>query len=200
MVPPGYRLPLSLRTSAHAGVAIRSPCIVSQFVPFPRRNGLPRRCAPRNDRWWTYPCCAKRSFSVMPSQSDKHFSLLYIRLDYCTSENEKNGWTGPEGWEKHIKGTCLFRNENSDLGFANRREMWYAFPKGGTGMAITEADYLHVHQGESTYLLLRSPTHFHLVRVDAGLTEPVMKRLLRMYPCGFCGCIPAATTGCGSWG
>lgn len=51
-------------------------------------------------------------------------------------------------------------------------------------MAITEADYLHVHQGESTYLLLRGSTHFHLVRVDAGLTEPVMKRLLRMYPCG----------------
>ena len=70
MVPPGYRLPLSLRTGAHAGVAIRSPCNMSQFVPFPRRNGLPRRCAPRNDRWWTYPCPLNDHFSEL-SQNTK---------------------------------------------------------------------------------------------------------------------------------
>ena len=33
MVPPGYRLPLSLRTSAHAGVAIRFPLLRPVSVP-----------------------------------------------------------------------------------------------------------------------------------------------------------------------
>lgn len=50
-------------------------------------------------------------------------------------------------------------------------------------MAITESDYLHVHSSESTYLLLKSPSHFHLIRVDVNLTESVMNRLLRIYPC-----------------
>ena len=63
MVPPGYRLPLSLRTSAHAGVAIRFSLGTVRILIRCKGNGLPRRCAPRNDRWWTYPCCAKRSFT-----------------------------------------------------------------------------------------------------------------------------------------
>lgn len=50
-------------------------------------------------------------------------------------------------------------------------------------MAITESDYLHIHKGESTYLLLQSPTHFHLIRIDAQLTESRMMRLLQIYPC-----------------
>lgn len=50
-------------------------------------------------------------------------------------------------------------------------------------MAITEFDYLHVHKGESTYLLLRSPAHFHLIRVDANLTGSALNRLMRLYPC-----------------
>lgn len=50
-------------------------------------------------------------------------------------------------------------------------------------MAITESDYLHIHEGESSFLLLHSPTHFHLIRIDAALSESRMARLLRIYPC-----------------
>lgn len=50
-------------------------------------------------------------------------------------------------------------------------------------MAITESDYLHVCKGDSSFLLLRSPTHFHLVRIDHNLPETKMERLLRRYPC-----------------
>lgn len=51
-------------------------------------------------------------------------------------------------------------------------------------MAITEQDYLHICNGEQSYLLLKSITHFHLVRVDSNLSESKMSRLLRIYPCG----------------
>ena len=50
-------------------------------------------------------------------------------------------------------------------------------------MAITESDYLHIHKGNSSFLLLRNATHFHLVRIDADLSEAKMARLLRIYPC-----------------
>ena len=50
-------------------------------------------------------------------------------------------------------------------------------------MAITESDYLHIHKGTSSYLLLRNATHFHLIRMDANLSESKMERLLRLYPC-----------------
>ena len=50
-------------------------------------------------------------------------------------------------------------------------------------MAITESDYLHIHKNESSYLLLRNDTHFHLIRIDASLTEARMTQLLRLYPC-----------------
>ena len=50
-------------------------------------------------------------------------------------------------------------------------------------MAITEFDYLHIHKGDSYFILLRSPTHFHLIRIDADLSEFKMERLLRIYPC-----------------
>ena len=49
---PTIKLPLSLRTSAHTGVAIRNPCgALHRPVPLgPEKNGLPRRlAAPRND-------------------------------------------------------------------------------------------------------------------------------------------------------
>lgn len=50
-------------------------------------------------------------------------------------------------------------------------------------MAITGSDYLHIHKGDASYILLRSPTHFHLIRIDADLSESKMERLLRIYPC-----------------
>lgn len=50
-------------------------------------------------------------------------------------------------------------------------------------MAISESDYLHIHKGDSSFLLLRNSTHFHLVRIDASLSESRMMRLLRIYPC-----------------
>ena len=78
----GYVYHLSLRASAHTGAAIRSPCNMSQFVPFPRRNGLPRRCAPRNDRWWTYPCCAKRSF-IRCTRQGLNAGIRDIRTTKC---------------------------------------------------------------------------------------------------------------------
>ena len=49
-------------------------------------------------------------------------------------------------------------------------------------MAITELDYLHIHKGDSSFILLRNPTHFHLIRIDADLSESRMERLLRIYP------------------
>ena len=53
----------------------------------------------------------------------------------------------------------------------------------GENMAITENDYLQIFKGEQAYLLLKSDSHFHLVRVDASLSESKMNRLLRIYPC-----------------
>ena len=50
-------------------------------------------------------------------------------------------------------------------------------------MAITDENYLHVHKGNSSYILLRGHSHFHLIRVDASLTESKMAKLLRKYPC-----------------
>lgn len=50
-------------------------------------------------------------------------------------------------------------------------------------MAISESDYLHIRKGDSSFLLLRNSTHFHLVRIDASLSESRMMRLLRIYPC-----------------
>lgn len=50
-------------------------------------------------------------------------------------------------------------------------------------MAITGEDFLHIQKGASTYLLLRSPSHFHLIREDASLTESKLSKLLRVYPC-----------------
>ena len=50
-------------------------------------------------------------------------------------------------------------------------------------MAITESDYLRIHKGDSSFILLRNPTHFHLIRIDADLSESRMERLLRIYPC-----------------
>ena len=49
-------------------------------------------------------------------------------------------------------------------------------------MAIPESEYLHIRKGASSYLLLRSATHFHLIRKDANLSESKMERLLRLYP------------------
>ena len=50
-------------------------------------------------------------------------------------------------------------------------------------MAIAESDCLHIHKGGASYLLLRSTTHFHLIRMDTDLSEARMARLLRIYPC-----------------
>ena len=50
-------------------------------------------------------------------------------------------------------------------------------------MAVTEADYLHIRKGESSFLLLQCSTHFHLVRIDVGLSEAKLAKLLRIYPC-----------------
>lgn len=51
-------------------------------------------------------------------------------------------------------------------------------------MISNDECYLHVHKGDSSYLLLRGPSHFHLIRVDSSLSESKFKKLLRMYPCG----------------
>ena len=50
-------------------------------------------------------------------------------------------------------------------------------------MAITEKDYLLVERAGNTYMLLKSPTRFHLVRTD-GLSVNRKNRLMRLYPCG----------------
>lgn len=50
-------------------------------------------------------------------------------------------------------------------------------------MAITESDFLHIHKGESSYILLRGTNHFHLIRIDADLSESKMNRLMKIYPC-----------------
>ncbi len=50
-------------------------------------------------------------------------------------------------------------------------------------MAITESDYLHICKEEVSYLLLRSSTHFYLIKEDATLTGSTYKRLLRIFPC-----------------
>lgn len=51
-------------------------------------------------------------------------------------------------------------------------------------MAITESDYLRIRKEKTPYLLLRGPSHFHLIRADAGLTAGKLAKLLRLYPCG----------------
>ena len=53
-------------------------------------------------------------------------------------------------------------------------------------MAVTESDYLHIRSGEASFLLLRCSTHFHTVRIDAGLSEAKLAKLLRIYPCENC--------------
>ena len=50
-------------------------------------------------------------------------------------------------------------------------------------MAITESEFLHIHKGESSYILLRGANHFHFIRTDADLSEAKMKRLMKIYPC-----------------
>lgn len=50
-------------------------------------------------------------------------------------------------------------------------------------MAITEKNYLHIHQGHNSYLLLRGPHHYHLVLINVTLAEGGMEKLLRIYPC-----------------
>ena len=50
-------------------------------------------------------------------------------------------------------------------------------------MPITESDYLHIRKEASSFLLLRSSTHFHLIRIDSNLSESKTARLLRLYPC-----------------
>lgn len=51
-------------------------------------------------------------------------------------------------------------------------------------MAITENDILRITIKDTPYLLLRSPTHFHLIQVNSELTDKRFMRLLRIYPCG----------------
>ena len=60
----------------------------------------------------------------------------------------------------------------------------YAAEKGGGHMAITEKDILRITMKDTPYLLLRSPTHFHLIQVNSELTDKRFMRLLRIYPCG----------------
>lgn len=48
---------------------------------------------------------------------------------------------------------------------------------------MAQNDYLQIRKGEQEYLLLKSDSHFHLIRVDSSLTESKMSRLLRIYPC-----------------
>lgn len=50
-------------------------------------------------------------------------------------------------------------------------------------MAITKKDYLLLEKAGNTYMLLKSPTHFHLVKVEASLSERAYNRLMRLYPC-----------------
>ena len=50
-------------------------------------------------------------------------------------------------------------------------------------MAITEQDFLRIKMNDIPYLLLRSPTHFHLVQVNSELTDKRFRRLLHIYPC-----------------
>ena len=52
--------------------------------------------------------------------------------------------------------------------------------QGGDFVSTT---YLHIHKDDSAFILLRSPTHFHLIRIDSDLSESKMERLLRIYPC-----------------
>ena len=50
-------------------------------------------------------------------------------------------------------------------------------------MAITEQNILRVTMNDTPYLLLRSPTHFHLIQVNSELTDKRFSRLLHIYPC-----------------
>lgn len=51
-------------------------------------------------------------------------------------------------------------------------------------MAITEADYLLLRDEKGRdWLMLKSERQFHLVRVDAALTEKTYERLMKRYPC-----------------
>lgn len=53
-------------------------------------------------------------------------------------------------------------------------------------MAITEQDYLLLRDTNKarTWMMLKSEQQFHLVRVDASLTEQRYERLMKRYPCG----------------
>ncbi len=50
-------------------------------------------------------------------------------------------------------------------------------------MAITERNYLRIQKNDTSYLLLRSNTHFYLVKEDSALTERKYQKLLRLFPC-----------------
>lgn len=50
-------------------------------------------------------------------------------------------------------------------------------------MALTERDYLHIHRGENTFLLLRASSHYHMIWIDAKWSEKALQKLLRIYPC-----------------
>ncbi len=50
-------------------------------------------------------------------------------------------------------------------------------------MAVTEQDFLRIYKEKASYLLLRCNTHFHLVKVDAALSDSKYRKLLRLYPC-----------------
>ena len=50
-------------------------------------------------------------------------------------------------------------------------------------MALTERDYLHIHKGEDTYLLLRADSHYCFIWIDAKWSESAFHKLLRIYPC-----------------
>lgn len=52
-------------------------------------------------------------------------------------------------------------------------------------MAVSEKDYLLMEKGKSKYMLLKSPTHFHMIRTN-GATDKQLDKLMRVYPCD-CG-------------
>ena len=50
-------------------------------------------------------------------------------------------------------------------------------------MAIAKTDYLLLNKERSSFLLLRSQTHFHLIKISTSLSDPKILKLLKMYPC-----------------
>ena len=100
---------LSLRTSAHTGVAIRSPECASDQVRTSKRCGFPRRFAPRNDKevrygaettgspchcepvrtlaWQSVPLNALPTKCALPKDADSHVaSLLGMTQMYDTAQ------------------------------------------------------------------------------------------------------------------